>query len=237
MQAQVHYLGNASRVTESRRDWIIDSLIEGMPRHEIENYFNIKRAILEVSSNVSIAEYGNHCVGLIALSTHLLDQRRLAYIETFLVAEEFHRSSIAYRLLSSVFNGLHAEDGRFPDLIAMRTYNPLTYVLMRRFGRKESGNFYPTINDPVTAQNKSTAILIANRVAPDHVFDSDTGIVVGASVGVSRTFWRDRPYCKEEPIDDFFYNGMTPDDRVLCFIDATELQSKSYAMKKLGISQ
>jgi len=236
MRTTVESFDQSSRLPEGKRRWIVDTLVPAMPRHEVAQYFRVKHALLNEAAHLSVASQDGLCAGVAALSGHdLADGRRMAYIETLLVAEAFHQSRTTFRLLSNVFASWSRQESAFPDVVAMRTYNPRTYVLMRKFALEDGAtNFYPALSTP-NVQHEATATLVAVRVAEGHVFEASSGIVLGGSVGVSNGFWHESPSCGDSKIDTFFYRRMTANDRLLCFVDTSSCRAKYHAMRKLGL--
>lgn len=233
-EVSVRYIGSLKKDSEVFVRWIRDSLVKSMPRHEVNNYFDVKGDEILNSSFLSVASREGQCVGVIALSKKNIRECTILYVETILMAESFHRSGLAAKLINSVFQGVYNTGEGFPDCIAMKTYNPITYVMMKKFSRSECA-FYPLISQKNSDENILLAKKISSLVASDCQLDELRGIVYGGGGSVSNNFWQDPPKSGDYFVDNFFQNQMTASDRVLCFININHEEDKQYVMSRLGI--
>jgi hypothetical protein len=238
-QANIISLGAATNLSDNTRRWIVDGLVAELPNHQIEHYFRTKPYILANSDYVTVASASRtgRCLGLIAVSHRQASSgQTFTYIETLLVGESKHRAGVAMQLIAEAFRQVSVDQQGFPDLVAMKTYNPRTYQMMRRFGACEGAVFFPQIGGSDSEDTKRMATSIASALISEiERFDSDTGIVHGGAVSIGAEFWPSFPACTEPAVNAHFVELMTPDDRLFCLLIAQTHIAKRSVLTALGI--
>ncbi|MFF9808954.1 GNAT family N-acetyltransferase [Streptomyces coeruleorubidus] len=207
-----------------------------MPHHKIGAYFSVKGAMLHGDHRHALAEEDGECIGLAAASYRSSRTRDFLYIETLLVSEDHQGSPVTGQLLAALFGGIVKERGEFPDLIAMKTYNARAYVLMRSFVEPGSGAlFYPEVDRDNSAAAEEMAAEIAEALGAGFDFDATHGVVPGGGGEVPGDFWPHFPASRDDRVNEFFRRHLTPQDRLLCFIDSSTAESKRSICSRLGI--
>lgn len=220
----IRYLGDGRKLDPTLREKIRVDLATGMPAYQVDHYLTTKATILTESGHIAVAVLHGRHAGLIAASDLVVSGRAVTYIETLLVAEEQHGTALSVQLVSSLFGGVVAGLGGFPELVAMKTYTPKAYVLMRRFapeGNTAGVEFYPDVGRAVQDEHLTrTAALLAAGLSPGHAFRPGSGVVSGGGGQIGSTFWREPPRCGDERVDRFFRTEVGERDRVLCLVRA-----------------
>lgn len=232
----VLYLGNGTSLSNKRIIWIKNGLIGSMPNHQIELYFKNKAHILATSDHIAIAFEKNMCVGLIALSNIEHSSQRIIYIETILIAEHLQSTILFLKIVACVFQGLLLMEKSLPDLIAMKTYNPKAYMLMKYFIGDNDSLFYPLINRRNKKYNQKMAKLIASKLSPNCLFNPLNGVVYEGGSGISSQFWNIKPRSCSNSVNNFFNKNLENQDRLLCFVNLNSYSSKSQVLKFLRIT-
>lgn len=231
---EVRYLGNGNSLDTVWRARLGTELVVAMPRHEVDHYLRAKPAILAESDHIAVAEARGACVGLMAANELSADGLDFTYIETLLVSEHLHGAGVALRLVSALFGGVVHALGDFPELVAMKTYTPKAYLLMRRFALGGDIGFYPALEGPVDAEIPAR---LARVLSPGCEFRAETGVVHGGGGQISSRFWRDAPLCGDAAVDGFFAREVGDCDRLLCVLHAPTPAAKGALMAALRIPQ
>ncbi|NUT53635.1 MAG: hypothetical protein HOV94_41060 [Saccharothrix sp.] len=231
---EIRYLGNGNSLDTARRARLGAELAAAMPRHEVAHYLGAKPAILAESDHVVVAEADGACVGLMAATDRHADGLDFTYIETLLVGERLHGSGLALGLVSALFDGVVRALGDFPELVAMKTYTPKAYLMMRRFALGGDITFYPTPDAPGDA---AIPARLAAALSPGCVFRPGTGVVHGGGGQISSRFWRDAPRSGVAAVDEFFAREVGERDRLLCVVHAPTPAAKGVLMAALRIPQ
>ncbi|MFJ2110680.1 GNAT family N-acetyltransferase [Streptomyces sp. NPDC087850] len=217
---------------------MVEGLTRHMPQHRIADYFAVKDALLSGAGHRhAIAEEDGECVGLAAASLRDYDHGEFLYIETLLVSERHHGTALTQQLITELFGGVVKDLGDFPDLVAMKTYNARTYVLMRAFAAPESrALFYPRIDGtPSGSAVEATARSLAEALGSGKGFDSGSGVVAGGGGEVPADFWPEFPASRDHRVNAYFQRELTAHDRLLCFIDSSRPEAKEAIRARLGI--
>ncbi|MFE4368270.1 GNAT family N-acetyltransferase [Streptomyces sp. NPDC056835] len=218
--------------------WVVEGLARHMPRHRIADYFAVKDALLGGAGHRhAIADEDGDCVGLATASLRDYDHGEFLYIETLLVSERHHGTVLTRQLIAELFGGVVKDLGDFPDLVAMKTYNARTYVLMRAFADPESkALFYPRIDGtPSGPAAEATARAVAEALGSGRDFDPGSGVVTGGGGEVPPDFWPDFPASRDHWVNTYFQRELTAHDRLLCFIDSSRPEAKAAIRARLGI--
>lgn len=225
------YLGSASELCGELRSTIVRDLTMNLRSHRVDEYFREKFHVISESDHVSVAMQNDECFGLIAVSELPFPEGTLSYIETLLVSERFHGSFASYGLIASVFSAIARAKGSLPNFIAMKTFNPKTYVLMQRFAGQSTMNFYPVFDRQNTSRLIRVAKRIAALVAPGLEFDADHGVVRNGGGVISSSFWPIQPLSKSTVINEKFFRHLGNNDRMLCVLDTTHPTAEAEIMK------
>jgi hypothetical protein len=218
---------------------IISDLIDELPNHDLPFYFESKDSTFTDFSIILIARFESKCVALIVLEDKVFTGAvRSVFIRTLLVAERFHGSSIPYKMVCLAFQSHFDKEGRFPDCIAMKTYNPVAYHMMLKFSRNLGGKtlIYPNIGGQNDRGKVGIAELYAQNLHPLCKFNPNTGVISGGGGVISSSFWNKYPTCRNKSINEFFFRHVGDTDRVLSMVFCCTEIDKRYIMKNLRIN-
>jgi hypothetical protein len=229
-------LATAESLTPELRDRIRSDLAVAMPRHEVSTYLSAKQHILTHSDHVAVVEDAGRIVGVMAASDLAFSGPPGCYIESLLVAEGHHGSTLAIRLTTTLFAGIVDLMGTFPDLVAMKTYTPKAYRLMQRFAVDDSIGFFPEVGKRARDDVRLLATQLASLLAPECEFQADTGVLTGGAGLISSDFWHHRPLCDDESVNEYFRREVGSADRVLCLVHAPTSRAKAALLKALQIA-
>ncbi len=173
-----------------------------------------------------------------AASEFVADTLPFTYIETLLVGERHHGAGVAAGLISALFAGVVRELGDFPDIVAMKTYTPKAYVLMRRFALGGDIVFSPDISRlPDGAESVQRATRLARFLSPECEFHPGTSVVRGGGGPITGRFWRYEPLCCDPAVNSFFRREVGDRDRMLCIVHAPTPEAKERLITALRIGQ
>jgi hypothetical protein len=233
----LRYLGAGRDIPVTFRQKIPLDLAAAMPRHQVSGYFELKSHILTDSHHIAIGEQSGRCVALMGASDQVAAGRPFTYIETLLVSERHQRAALAPALVATLFDGVMGRLGGFPDLVAMKTYTPRAYVLMRRFTGGPEVGFYPDTGGRNSASDIRLAAQLAAFLAPDCEFRAETGVLAGGGGKIGSNFWPEEPLTDDEIVNRFFRKEVCFSDRVLCIVRAQTPTAKQAIVEKLAATK
>lgn len=219
-------------IGEADRERLLEGLAEALPELRIPELFALRPDILTSADQVLITRdrVTGAAVGLLtARSFRLADGARCLQAMVQFIGGAHRRGSVLRENWAQVLRTCAAEDG-FPDVIALKTYNPVAYCAMRGLGRSEE--VYPALSEPQDQRLAGYAAEIAARVAPDCAFDPRTGVVRGSGVPVN--LYRSRPQSADPAADAYFAAHTRPGDRVLCLVRVGSPAGAERIMAGLG---
>ncbi|WP_420118515.1 hypothetical protein [Micromonospora sp.] len=214
------YFAGAESIPPDFVHRIRTDLARSMPRHRVADYLTTKQHILRESDHLVAAETAQGCVGLVAATERDPDDRPFTYVETLLVAEEHHGGTVAFGLVSRLFREITRRRGEFPELVAMKTYTPKAYTVMRRFTVHDDIRCYPSLDGSDPDEVRRLAGRLAAQLSPECRFDPRTGVIVHGGGTVGSDFWQYRPRSGNRRVDAFFSAEVGEFDRVLCLVHA-----------------
>jgi hypothetical protein len=234
---QLRYLGAGRDIPAETRQRIPLDLAVAMPRYQVGGYFERKSHILLDSHHIAVGEQSGRCVALMGASDLVAAGRPFTYIETLLVSERHQRAALGSALVAILFDGVMGRLGGFPDIVAMKTYTPRAYVLMRRFASGSEVGFYPDIGGRNSAPERRLAAQLAAFLAPDCEFRPETGVLAGGGGKIGSDFWPEAPLTDDERVNRFFREEVCFLDRVLCVVRAQTPAAKQAIVEKLAMTK
>lgn len=156
-------------------------------------------------------------------------------INTLLIGERFQRTLLLKRMFGELFRRTFNAPGGFTDLLALKTYNPISYCALRIFSAIPGTGFYPGID----GQAPSAAVqrLLQKAAAtlnPECVYDPRTSVIKDCAYGVTEQFYIQRPICRDKRVNEYFRRHLSPHDRLLCGLYLESDQAKARLLRKLG---
>lgn len=213
-----------SQLTSEVRDSIERGLAELMPSFGVAGYFREKRASLfDECDFASLARRCNGAIGFAAAKTLESPFGEALYVQTLLIAEKWHGTSVVVNLLHVLFEHWHARATRFPNMIVSKTANPKTLSIIRGFER------WGCIASPSPVPNLTTEAAgryFAGVLNPGAEYERHTGILRNVAGEDSSQFYKSKPSSGKAHIDALF-GSMAPADRVLSCIWFPDEDSKT----------
>jgi hypothetical protein len=161
--------------------------------------------------------------------------RPCVHILVQFVGTAYRGGSIFRRSWALHFAELLAEGHEFPEVLALKTYNPVAYCAMYAFSGHPEAAFHPQPAGPAASapRLRSLAVEVAAAVAPGDPFDAEAGALRG--VGVPRDLYPRIPDCSEAAVGDYFARTVAPGDRVLCVLHAPTAAARQAILAALGL--
>ena len=210
-------------VSPDQDSWLKAGLVTGLPELRMAELFACRPDLFQTSEFLVVATDVDGRLPLAVLGASwqgIESGLRFLHIGLqFVVAPA--RGSPAFRrswqqLLATVVGGA----GEFPAISALKTFNPVAYCAMRAYGRLPGAVMYPELERTADPAMTGLAAQIAHALAPDHAFDSETGVITG--IGVPSDLYRVRPTCEDPVVDDYFRRQLSPGDRLLSVVHVRE---------------
>jgi hypothetical protein len=151
------------------------------------------------------------------------------------VGARYRGGSVFRRSWTLHFAELLAEGHRFPEVVVLKTYNPVAYCAMYAFSGHEEIRFHP---EPGGAHSgdagmRRLAEEVAATISPGHPFDPATSVIRG--VGVPADLYPAIPACSVEPVSAYFRRSVRPGDRVLCVLHVPTEAGVQAILSALGL--
>jgi hypothetical protein len=229
---EVFCLPSGTRSTDTT-EWLVTGLVAALPGLKLRELFELRRdMLLDADFLVAAVDRSrDQIVGL--LTSRLVElppEREFLHIMVQFVGDGYRQGRVFRRSWASHFTRLLAERGRFPEIIVLKTYNPVAYCAMRAFSRHPEIGFYPA-----DAGLRALAAEIAGTVSPDHPFDPETGVISG--VGVPVDLYTERPLSSVPEANDYFARHLRPGDRALCVLHVPTPAGQHAILSALGVAE
>ena len=214
-------------------EWLVTGLVAALPALKLRELFELRRDMLLDADYVvaAVDRPRDQVVGV--LTSRLVELppgRDFLHIMVQFVGEGYRQGTVFRRSWASHFTRLLAERVPFPEVIVLKTYNPVAYCAMRAFSRHPEIGFYPG-----NAGLRGLAAEIAANLSPDHPFDPGTGVISG--VGVPVDLYRERPESSAAEANDYFARHLQPGDRALCMLHVPTPSGQHAILSALGVAE
>lgn len=225
-------VGCLSAATEQ---WLVDGLIAALPGLRLGDLFAARRDMFRDADVVTVATAAPGGAAVAVLSSRwcaLPSGRPFLHVLTQFVGERYQRGVVFRRSWGSHFTAL----GSVPELIALKTYNPIVYCAMRAFTRIPGVTLYPGITpdagqDPVMAR---LAGEVASAIGTGDAFVPRTGVIRG--IGVPRDLYPELPRSSSREANDYFAATTQPGDRLLCVLRVPDSEAGELILGAFGRS-
>lgn len=186
-----------------------------MPDLRIEALFEARPDLLSEAEHVIVAVDGeDRAVGLLAArSLELPGGVSVLQAMVQFVGVNQRGGRVLRESWTRLLGDVTAERG-FPDVVALKTFNPVAYCAMRALGR--SDQVYPALSGPQEPGLRLIASHIAAAAAADYPFEPDTGVIRGS--GRPTDLYLRRPESSDPEADRYFAAHARHGDRVLCLV-------------------
>lgn len=211
--------------TAGTEQWLVDGLTAALPELRMSSLFATRRDMFRAADVITVATDTKTGTAVGALSSRwcaLPSGRRFLHILTQFVGTRYQHGVVFRRSWHDHFTSL----GTVPELIVLKTYNPIVYCAMHAFTRIPGVMLYPDISsagwqDPVMA---NLAVQIAEAIAARHAFVPEMGVI--QSVGIPQDLYRQMPQSSHELANAYFRAAAQPGDRVLCVLHVSCEQAR-----------
>lgn len=221
------YSHGGSVYPTSLKQKVVADLKKNMPDYGIEQYFTTQAHIFEQADHMAMAvdRKTEEFVSMYAGRWFEHRDIKFLYIWTAMIGNAY-RGSRLYAYTRSVFyNGLGRSSFPFPQLLAMKTYNPRIYnAIWSTYGRSEGVAVYPNLYDIAHPHPRLRALAgeLAALICPNEPYVEELSILRGAQAAVAPDY---HPYMQKSDdavVWDFFSRNLTRADQILCLVDVPE---------------
>lgn len=219
-------------------DRVRTGLAETLPDLRMPELFRLRPDLLDGADYLVAATdtATDRVVGVLASRwLELPSGRPCLHILVQFVGAAYRGGSIFRRSWALHFAELLAEGHEFPEVLALKTYNPVAYCAMRAFSGHPQAAFHPQPAGPAASppQLRALAVEVAAAVAPGEPFDAEAGTLRG--IGVPHDLYPRIPACSEPAVSDYFARTVRPGDRVLCVLHVTTAAARQAILAALGL--
>ncbi|HEU5158455.1 MAG TPA: hypothetical protein VFU43_15780 [Streptosporangiaceae bacterium] len=225
-------------LTADVEDSITAGLIASLPTLKMGALFAHRRDMFREADLITVATDTTDRTVIGALSSRWCTTPsggRFLHILTQFVGERYQGGIAFPRSWGSHFAQLYGDWSQFPDLLVLKTYNPIVYCVMRAFTRVPGVTFYPEIregrHDPDAA---ARAVEVAEIVAPDHPFDPATGVISG--IGEPPDLYPALPQSRNAQVNEYFSAYARPGDRILCMLSVPTPDAAGTILDVFGVT-
>lgn len=226
---------------QQKRRAIVADIASGMPSYAVGPYFEEKEGVFDECDILAVGiepATGSHIGMLAAKWMASSGGTRFLFIQTILLAERYHRTSLIIKLYRRLFECVHERGEIAPDAIAFKTYNPKSFAAMAVFTRLANVEMYPSIDGQLPSHHAQKIMCeIAEAVSPGCPFDLTTGVVRGAAQGRSREFYREMPTTPKSGVYRYFKDNLCSADRILCCLFFRTEESKLKMLQAFGVTR
>ncbi len=215
--------------------WIVDGLVLAMPGLRARQLFTLRRDMLTQADYIIAGVDRDHdrVVSLLTSRWAELPSGRPCLHIMIQFVGDAYRSGILFKESWALhFRRLLAEGRPFPEVIALKTYNPVVHCAMSAFSGHPDITMYPDLAGKDTGRAELAAE-VAGALAPGARFDADHGVVPG--LGRPRDLYRERPLSRLAAANQYFAQHTRPGDRVLCLLDVPTRAGAHAILTALGV--
>lgn len=209
----------AGRPVDASTDrWLKEGLGTAMPEMRMADLFAARPGLFREAENLVVAvDVGGQPLAALGSRWAVTgDGLRFLHIGVQFVSRP-HRGGSVFSASWAVLLADLLADGQFPNIAALRTYNPVAYCAMRDYGRLPGAVMFPemgeAVADPVVARLAGT---VAETLAPGADYEPRTGRIRG--IGVPTDLYVAEPTCADPGVNRYFARHTRPGDRILCLV-------------------
>lgn len=226
-------------VSGAMEQWIVNGLVAALPDYRMAELFDARRDMLRAADVITLAVdvADDSAVGVLSSRwCGLPEGGAFLQIMAQFVGDRYQRSPIFRLSWRDHFTWVAASSGVFPDLMVLKTYNPVVCCGMRAFSRVRGATFYPDVTadrqdgDVVTAD---LAARVAAVIAPGHAFKAGSGVIPGA--GVPTDLYPSLPRSTDQRVNRYFARTVRPGDRLLCMLSLPEARAVRSVLRAFGV--
>jgi hypothetical protein len=198
-------------------EWLVDGLTAALPELRLSALFALRRDMFRDAHVVTVATEATDGAAVGVLSSRwceLPSGRPFLHVLTQFVGTRYQHGAVFRQSWREHFAAL----GTIPELVALKTYNPIVYCALHVFTRIPGVILYPDVSASGGQDPSMTDLAgqVAATVAAGHVFVPGTGVI--RDIGVPRDLYREMPRSASSHVNEYFAASATPADRVLCVL-------------------
>lgn len=219
---------------------LVDGLVAALPDLRMRELFELRRDMLVDADYLvaTVADGDDQVVGVLASKwVELPSGRRCLHVLMQMVGGQHRRGVVFRRSWARHFGQLLREGAPLPEVVVLKTYNPVAYCAIRAFARAPETAFYPDVDsgggvvpDPRLERLAAEA---AATISPAHAFDPATGVIRG--VGEPKDLYREVPLSSVGSVNTYFGRAARPGDRVLCLLHVPSAAGWRVILPALGL--
>ncbi|MFF7633618.1 hypothetical protein ACFZB9_10770 [Kitasatospora sp. NPDC008050] len=233
--AEVLALPPGRELPPATEKWIVDGLVRAMPGLRARELFTLRRDML-IDADYIVAGVDRERDQVVSLLTsrwaQLPSGRSCLHVMIQFVGDGYRNGEVFGRSWSTHFARLLTEGHPFPEVIALKTYNPVVHCAMAAFSAHPEVGMYPDLagRDHRAAE---VAAEVAGVLAPGAAFDPARGVLRG--IGRPRDLYRERPVSYVPEANAYFAANAAPGDRVLCLLQVPTRAGAQAILTALGV--
>jgi len=220
--------------TETEK-WIVDGLVLAMPGLRTRQLFTLRRDMLTEADHVVVGvdrELDRVVSLLTSRWARIPSGRPCLHIMIQFVGDGYRGGMIFKESWAAHFARLLAHGSPFPEVIALKTYNPVAHCAMAAFSGHPEIAMYPDLAGEDHSQ-ATLAAEVAGALAPGVAFDAASGVFPG--IGRPLDLYRDRPLCQLPQANRYFVEHTESGDRVLCLLHVPTQAGAHAILTALGL--
>ncbi len=234
----VRCLPSGRRLPADTVEWLVAGLVDALPSLKMRELFELRRDMLTDADYIvaTVDTSRDQVVGLLTSRWVTLPSRTpCLHVMVQFVGEKYRHGTVFRRSWSRHFSLLLAEGRPFPDVLALKTYNPVAYCAMLAFSGHPDVGFFPGGGTAPEAGLRRLAAEVAATVSPGHAFDPETGVISG--VGVPTDLYPALPVSTMAAVNEHFARNVRPGDRVLCLLHVPTSEGCNSILAALGLPE
>lgn len=220
--------------TETEK-WIVDGLVLAMPGLHTRQLFTLRRDMLTQADYVVVGvdRQRDRVVSLLTSRwAQLPSQRPCLHIMIQFVGDSYRNGVVFKESWARHFARLLADGRPFPEVIALKTYNPVAHCAMAAFSGHPDISMYPDLAGKDDSQ-AALAAEVSEALVPGAAFDPACGVVPG--IGLPVDLYRERPLSHVPEANRYFAEHTEPGDRVLCLLHVPTQAGAHSILTALGL--
>ena len=217
------------------QEWIVDGLVDSMPGLRTRELFTHRRDMLTTADYViaAVDRRRDTVAGLLtSRRTELPSGLSCLHVMIQFIGDEYRHGPLFGQSWTEHFTRLLADGHPFPEVIALKTYNPVVHCAMSAFSGHPEITMYPDLGKE-NGSRASLAAEVASALSPAAPFDPVRGVLRG--IGVPVDLYREEPLCSLPAANEFFAASARPGDRVLCILHAPTPSGQHAILSALGV--
>jgi hypothetical protein len=235
-----------ARPTPAEERALQDDVVAAFPEYRLAVYFAERPGVFAHADHVVVARgpegdegtggpATDRLVGLLVARWRQGRVGRYLHVEMNLIATDHQRRGVLGALWRVMLTRLLDEPGGLPDVVAIKTYNPMVYSSLALVARLTGATLYPALDPAATgAELRTLAASVAADLAGHCPFDPATGVLTGASVPPD--FYPALPTTNKRDVQGYFVRHVRPGDRLLCVLQLGDARVDP-VLRRFGVRQ